>query len=223
MNAKKTYSDWMFGLRWLATCTAGLIAGGMIAFSSIWAVGEAVEKAAGETAAYLAIGALFGAIFGLSASIGPGLLLRSRSIPAVRWILASVLFIAIGMAIGFAFIFTILDPESMSEAATRLVIGISLGLPLGIGQWLVLRQRSLLAGEWVLISGLAFGIGMTIGLPLGGEGREWLSLGVINLLIGTITGLEMTWSLRRQAPWHKQKLGFSCSWSMSQTGVFRLW
>jgi hypothetical protein len=40
---------------------------------------------------------------------------------------------------------------------------------------------------------------MTIGLPLGGEGREWLSLGVIGLLIGAITGLGMVWSLRCQA------------------------
>ena len=72
-------------------------------------------------------------------------------------------------------------------------------LPLGIGQWLVLRQRNLLAGEWVLISSLAFVVGMVIGLPLGGEGREWLSLGVIGLLVGAITGLGMVWSLRRQA------------------------
>lgn len=190
MNEKGTQFDWIFGLQWLATCAVGLIAGGMLAFGPIWAVGEAVEKAAGETVAYLAIGFLFGAI-GLSASIGPGLLLQSRGIPASRWIFASVVSSAIGMAIGLALVFIFIDLESMSEAATGVVIGIFLGLPLGIGQWLVLRPHGLLAGEWVLISCLAFVIGMTIGLPLGGEGREWLALGVVGLLVGAITGLGM--------------------------------
>lgn len=199
MNEKGTQFDWIFGLQWLATSAVGMIVGGMLAFASIWTVGEAVEKAAGETAAYFAIGALFGAIIGVSASIGPGLLLQSRGIPAARWILASAVSCAIGMAIGITLIFIFMEPESMPEAATGVVLGIFLGLPLGIGQWLVLRERGLLAGEWVLISGLAFVIGMTIGLPLGGEGREWLSLGVIGLLIGAITGLGMVWSLRCQA------------------------
>lgn len=199
MNVKQTNFDWIFGLQWLATCAVGLIAGGMLAFASIWAVGEAVEKAAGETAAYLAIGALFGAIIGLSANVGPGLLLQSRGIPATHWILASLLGSAIGLAIGFAFIFTFLDPESMSEVVTGALMGIFLGLPTGLGQGLLLRQRNLPAGQWVLISGLAFVIGMTIGLPLGGEGREWLSLGVISLLVGAITGLGMVWAFRRQA------------------------
>ena len=199
MNDKKTLFDWMFGWQWLVACAIGLFVGGLIAFASIWSVGAAVEEAAGEMAAYLTIGAMFGAIIGLSANIGPGLLLQSRGIPAARWVLASVVFSAIGMAIGIALVFIFMDPENTSEAVTGAVIGIFLGLPLGIGQWLALRQRGLLAGEWVLISSLAFVIGMTIGLPLGGEGREWLSLGVIGLLIGAITGLGMVWSLRRQA------------------------
>jgi hypothetical protein len=199
MTKNGTQFDWIFGLQWLATCAVGLIAGGMLAFASIWAVGEAVEKAAGETAAYIAVGSLFGAIIGLSASIGPGLLLQSRGIPAFRWILASVVFSAIGMAIGVALVFIFMDLESMSEAATGVVIGIFLGLPLGSGQWLVLRPHGLLGGEWVLISSLAFVIGMTIGLPLGGEGREWLALGVIGLLVGAITGLGIVWLFRRQA------------------------
>jgi len=198
MEYRQTLSDWSFGLRWLVACALGLFFGGMLAFASVWTLGEIVERAAGETAAYLTVGALFGSIIGLGASIGPGLILQNRGIPASRWIVASVVAGAIGMATGFAFVFTYLDPETMPQALTAAVIGLSLGLPLGLGQWLALRRYSLLAGEWVLVSSLAFVVGLLVGLPLGGEGREWLSLGIIGLLVGAITGLGMVWSLRRQ-------------------------
>ena len=196
MNSNQAQYDWIFALQWLAVCALGLLLGGMFAFASIWNVGAAVENAVGETAAYLALGGLFGAIFGLSANLGPGLLLQSRGLPGIRWILASILAGALGAGFGIAFVFTFLEPDTLSEAVTGSMIGIFLGLPIGVGQWLALRPRNLLAGQWVLISSLAFVIGVMIGLPLGGEGREWISLSVMGMLIGAITGLGVISSLR---------------------------
>jgi NhaP-type Na+/H+ or K+/H+ antiporter len=79
-----------------------------------------------------------------------------------------------------------------------LVIGVSLGLAIGIGQWLTLRRLGNRANLWPLISTLALVFALMVGLPLGGEGRKWLSLGVIGLLAGTISGLGMMWLTRRQ-------------------------
>jgi hypothetical protein len=39
---------------------------------------------------------------------------------------------------------------------------------------------------------------MMVGLPIGGENREWLSMAVIGLLVGAITALGMVWVLRRK-------------------------
>jgi hypothetical protein len=196
MNAARTQFDWLFGVQWLVVCAVGLLFGGMFALAAMWSVSAHVERAAGETAAYLTGGALFGAIFGLSTNLGPGLLLQGRGLPGARWALASILGGAIGAAIGIAFFFNFLEPNSLPEAVIGAVIGIFLGLPIGLGQWFALRQQNLLAGEWVPVSSLAFVVGLVVGLPLGGEGREWLSLGITGLLVGAITGLGAVWVLR---------------------------
>jgi hypothetical protein len=81
--------------------------------------------------------------------------------------------------------------------AGGIFIGLSLGPPLGIGQWLALRKGGVSADVWPLITAAAFVLALVIGFPLGGEGREWLALVVIGLVLGGLTGLSMMWLLRR--------------------------
>ena len=197
MNDKQTQFDWAFGLQWLVVVAVGMAAAGMLAFTFVWSVSEAVENALGETAAAFITGGLFGAIFALGAGLGSGLLMQRQGISAARWILATVVAGAIGMALGFTLVFTFLDVDTMPEALAGVMMGLSLGLPIGIGQSLVLRQYHFPVGEWIIVSTLAFLIAVAVAFPLGGEGREWLSLGVMGLLYGTVTGLGMIWLLRR--------------------------
>lgn len=198
MNEKQMQFDKMFTLQWIATSAVGLILGGMLAFGSVWGVGGLVENALGETAAIIVVGGLFGAFLGLSANIGPGLLLARQGVPAGRWITASILAGTVGMAFAMSVMFLFFDMEAPSEVLQGALLGLAMGLPSGLAQWLVLRRQGVSASGWPAVSVTAFTIGMTLGLPLGGEGREWLSLAAIGLLVGAITGLGMAWSLRRQ-------------------------
>jgi hypothetical protein len=195
MNRKQAHLDWALGLAWLVTCAVGVAIGGRIAFATIWSVGELVDNVA---AAALAAGGLFGALFSLGVAIGPGSLLQWKGISAARWLATSAIAGTLGTAVGFALAFGLFDGESMSVLAFGLFIGLSLGLPLGIGQLLVLPNRGGSALVWPLITAAAFVLAFVMGIPLGGEGREWLSLGVIGLVLGGLTGLGMVWLLRRQ-------------------------
>jgi hypothetical protein len=198
MNEKQMQFDWNFGLRWMVAYGLGILLLGMLAFASVWSLGEIVENNFGETATFVVVGTLFGALIGLGASGGTALLLRSKGISAVRWIAYSVIGGALGGMIGFGIALGLLDAETLPEVFSGLVVGVSLGLPIGIGQWLLLRQQSDGANAWPIISTLALVLALMIGMPLGGEGREWLSLGTIGLAAGAISGLGMMWLLRQQ-------------------------
>ena len=198
MDEKQAHFDWGFGLQWLVVVAIGVATAGMFAFASVWSVGEAVENALGETAAVFITGGLFGAIFALGAGLGSGLLMKKQGISAGGWIIATVTGGAIGMAVGFTLVFTFLDVDTMPDVLAGLMIGLSLGLPIGIGQSLVLRKYHFRANEWTVINTLAFTIATVVSLPLGGEGREWISLGAMGLLFGAVTGLGMVWLLARQ-------------------------
>lgn len=201
MNGKQSQLDWTFGLQWLLLCAIGTAAGAMAAYFSMWTVGEAIGDATYPTLGLLTAGILFGALIALGANLGPGWLLRSRGINGLRWILVSL----IAGAIGTGATFTILSSsfDSISGLASSLAIGLSLGLPVGIGQWLILRQHSLLAGvsanAWPLISLAAYICAGLAVVNLSGEGREWMALGVMGLSVGVITGLGMAWVIRREA------------------------
>lgn len=199
MNDHTLHYDWTFGLRWLLVSAVGLTAGGMFGFYLFWGVAAAVQGALGETIALALGGGMFGAVMALGASLGPSQLLQSRGVRAANWIGASVIAGSLGMALAMTIVLSLLDPETMPETVAGALIGLSLGLPLGIGQWLVLARNGVQTLEWPLVSTIAFVAGMSLGLPLGGEGREWLALGVTGLVTGAITALGMVWSLRRKA------------------------
>lgn len=192
MNQEQTHFDWSFGLQWMGACTLGILVGGTVAIGLMWPAGEAVEAVAGEMVAFLMVGLLFGGIIALGANLGPGLLLQRRGVNAGRWIGVSVATATLAVGVGFTAVF------SMPQPMAAVVIGLLLGLPLGVGQWLVLRGHGLAAYEWLLISPAAYVVGFIVGLPLGGEGRELLAVGVVGLLIGLLTGLGMVWLWRRE-------------------------
>lgn len=197
MNQEQTHFDWSFGLQWMAACTLGILVGGTVAIGLMWPAGAAVEAVAGEMVGILTVGLLFGSIFALGANLGPGLLLQRRGVNAGRWIGVSMATAALAVGVGFTAVFSIMDMDTMPQPMAAVVIGLLLGLPLGVGQWLVLRGHGLAAYEWLLISPAAYLAAFIVGLPLGGEGRELLSVGVVGLLVSVLTGLGMVWLWRR--------------------------
>ena len=196
MNEKQY--DWSFGIQYFIACALGVAIFGMAAFFTIWTVGEAVEGIAGETAAWIAAGSLFGALFALGASVGTGLLLQARGVDARKWIAFRAAAGAIGAALGFGIFFGLLEPETVPDSLVGLIMGLTVGLPVGIGQWLALRQEGLAANAWPLVNTVAFLIAFSAGFALDGEGREWISMGALGLISGAITALGAVWLLGRQ-------------------------
>jgi predicted MFS family arabinose efflux permease len=141
------------------------------------------------------MGLLFGTLFALGAAIGPGMLLRGKGIDVTKWIAYSAVAGAIGAASGFVLFFTFLDPDTVPEILTSLILGLFIGLPMGIAQWLVLRKGGEGTTIWPVIVTTAFVAGFTIGIPLGEDGQEWISLSAIGLFAGAITALGAVWLL----------------------------
>jgi hypothetical protein len=193
MNQEQSTYDWMFGLQWLLACAAGVVLLGMAAFFSMWSIGEAVAGVWGETAGAVIAGVIFGTLFSLGASIGPGLLLQGKGVPARKWVAYSVF----GGAIGGGLLFTVIAAsqiaEDMPEALSGLVLGLLFGGLVGFGQWLALRETAVPADAWLVISPMAFIAAFSIGLPLGGEGREWLSIAAVSLILSALTAAGMVW------------------------------
>jgi hypothetical protein len=193
MNEKQY--DWSFGFQYLIACAVGVALLGMVAFFAMWSIGEAVEGFAGETVALIVAGSLFGALNALGASIGTGMLLRSQGVEPGKWIGYSVVAGGIGGALGFGLVTTFSNLETVPESLAGLMMGLTVGLPLGIGQWLALRQAGVGASIWPLITAIAFILSFSAGFALGGEGREWIALGGMGLICGAITALGMVWLL----------------------------
>lgn len=61
----------------------------------------------------------------------------------------------------------------------------------------LLKQRGLPAAIWPLITVTGYTLAFAIVVFFGGEGREWIVLSGMGLLLGTITSLGMMWLLRR--------------------------
>lgn len=197
MNEKHTQFDWTFGLYWLVTCTVGTAIGGTLAFLTMWSASEGVAGAAGETAGGFVAGLLFGFFFALGANIGPGILLAGKGISAARWIIYSCAAGALGVAITLALAFNIVD--DMSDLASAVTIGLSLGLPVGVGQWLVLKQHGISAGGWPLISTAAYFLAAIVITTTSGDSAMPLILVSVGLIISVVTGLGMVWLQRRES------------------------
>jgi len=78
-------------------------------------------------------------------------------------------------------------------------IGLFLGLPVALAQWRILRVHIPSAGTWIVIAAMAPIAALTAGLPLSGEDQGFLVLSLVGILVAVITGVGMTYLLRRQA------------------------
>ena len=80
--------------------------------------------------------------------------------------------------------------------AAAVTIALSLGLSLGIVQARLLTKHVAQPQLWIPICSAAFLVGLVVGMPLGGEGRELLSIGVVSVLTAVLSGAGMLWLLQ---------------------------
>jgi len=124
------------------------------------------------------------------------LLLRLFIPKAGWWILAT----ALGWMVPFA-ILGILSIFSPADWAVNTMITVPflfsiIGGALGLAQWLVLKAQVSLAGWWILISGLAWGL---TGLIIGSTISDAYDIWVLLLLPALVTGLGL-WLLLNRLP-----------------------
>ncbi len=185
-----------FFLQWVTAVTVTMILAVMGSFMFIWSIGEMVQRAWGDVAEALVMGAIFGGLLGLGIGLGQAIVLRNLGIPFMRWLGQTVLAGAVGVAIGFTLVFRLFNLDNVPEIAAGLMMALSAGIPIGLVQWQMLKPYVAQAQLWLPICMVAFLIGFAVGLPLGGEGREWLSVGVVSLLTAVISGAGMVWLAR---------------------------
>ncbi len=132
-------------------------------------------------------GAIGGAIIGLA----QGLILEQRSKNIAPWwaLMSTVSWCLIGAsnfgAIGWMAPRTIhLEPRIIFG----LLNGLQIGALLGIGQWLVLRQKCKKAGVWIPIVATSWAVGLVLGWGVGGILRQ-----ATRLFLSELVGLAVAW------------------------------
>ena len=185
-----------FFLQWVTAVTVTMILVVMAAFTSMWSVGEMVQQAWGDLAMTLVVGAIFGGLLGGGIGLGQAIVLRNQGIPFMQWLGQTVLAGAVGMALGFTLVFSLFDMDNVPQITAGVMMALSAGIPIGLVQWQMLKPYVAQAQLWLPICIAAFLIGFAIGLPLGGEGREWLSVGVVALLTAVLSGAGIVWLAR---------------------------
>ena len=195
MNEKLVPVGWRFTLGWVVSCVIGIVVFGLAAFWLRWRLGEVMGGAVGQPSSTSAAGGVFAGLLALGGVLGPGLLLGRFGISPGRWIGYSAAAAAVTMGIGVSLIDTWTKGIS-SPAASALFVGSMLGLPMGLVQWQLLKQRAVPSAVWPLISLAAYvlGIGSVFVNP---HVPTWLTLIGMGLAVGLITGLVMMWLLRR--------------------------
>lgn len=197
MNSKQTQLDWGLALKWSLSCAIGTAVLGMAAYASMWQVADSVGGA-NDLIKVAVAGAIFGALMALGGNLGPAFLLRSVGISAARWIGFSALVTAVITSTGV----TIISSQEfyMGEAlVSTLFVGLTLGLSMGIVQWWLLKQQQVSAALWPLVTAAGYTLAFGIVVYFSGEGREWLALIGMGLVLGLVTGLGMMWLRRRES------------------------
>jgi hypothetical protein len=217
MNQKQAPVDWRFVLWWVVSCVIGIVVFGLasfwlrwqlaeaaithevITYGSFWRlveiVGEAVGQASSTEVGVPVAGAVFAGLLALGGVLGPGLLLRRIGMSPVRWIGYSTAAAALTTSIGVSLIYSWTRGIN-SSAVSALFMGSMLGVSMGLVQWQLLKQHAVPSAIWPLVSFAAYvlGIGTQFANP---SVPNWLSLIGMGLVVGLITGLAMTWLLRR--------------------------
>ncbi len=195
MNEKQNYLDWSLGWQWLVSCAIGTAVLGLAAYASMWSLGEAVGRATTEVIGVGIAGIVFGALLALGGTLGPGLLLRRIGVQPKQWIGYSVAATAAAASLGVTLIASL--NYEMTQAASAAFIGLALGLPMGLVQARLLNQRGLPAAIWPLITVAGYTLAFAVVVFFSGEGREWIVLSAMGLLLGAITSLGMMRLLRQ--------------------------
>lgn len=198
MDGKQREFDWGFGLQWLASCAVGTAIGGALAFFTMWSAREAVASAVGEMAGGFVAGGIFGAALALGANAGPALLLERSGVSGRRWLAFSVIVASVSAGTGVVLISTLFD--TMSGPATGIFIGLVLGAPMGIVQWVILRQHELSANAWPFVSVVGYLLAAFF-IASGSENSALaLTLAGVGLSLAAVTAVGATWMLGRKRP-----------------------
>lgn len=196
MDGKQATFGWEFGLQWLVACAVGTMIGGMVAFFTMWSAGEAVGEVIGESVGGFVAGGIFGAALALGANAGPALLLERRGVSGTRWLVSSAIVASLSAGAAIAVASTLFD--TMAGPATAVFIGLVLGAPMGIVQWVILRQHDVSANTWPIISIVAYLLAAFF-IGLGSEDTApALILGGVGLSLAAVTAIGATWLLGRQ-------------------------
>ena len=194
MNEKQAPVGWRFISGWVVSCVIGIVVFGLAAFWLRWRLGEVVGGLVGQPSSTPAAGAVFAGLLALGGVLGPGLLLGRFGISPGRWIGYSAAAAAVTMSIG-VFLIEGWTKGISSSAVSALFVGSMLGLPMGLVQWQMLKQRAFPAAIWPLISLAAYVLGIGI-LFVNPSIPTWLTLIGMGVAVGLITGLAMMWLLR---------------------------
>jgi hypothetical protein len=146
------------------------------------------------TAATFLVGAVVGALIGAGAGLGQALtLLIGRGLPAVSWLVWSVVGGALGMAAAMTVLFAVFDMDSspLPDAVSGLILGFSAGLPIALAQWRVLKGRVEQAHIWIPINTAAFTVGFAGGMAFSGEDSFLPAVIIMALLTAVISGAGM--------------------------------
>ena len=196
--SKNASVGWAFWLWWVLASALGWTMGFPIADAILRALGEVV---ADEIVIFT--------MFGAASGIMQWLLLRRHLPQAGWWVLASTL--------GGALIGAVASTVRVVDPAVGFVVA---GASFGILQWLVLRRHVSHAGWWLLASpvgwavsalvvraadrvgvfGAAEGLYRAIALPISETVVLALLFGVFGAVSGAITGIVLTWLMRKPIP-----------------------
>ena len=149
MTAARTTSRRMLQ-RW------GLWTAGFLAFPIAGLAGQAVAGPVDDFVAAL----LGGAVIGLVIGIGQSLVGRG-TIAAARWIPATTLGMALGLALGAAAV------GYRSSLADLALMGLLTGVPLGIAQALALPPSTRWRWLWAVTTPVLWGLGWTVTTLIG--------------------------------------------------------
>jgi len=139
----------------------------------------------------LAAGAIAGAVIGT----GQWLVLRGIGVDA-RWIVATALGFAGGMAVGVA------SFGYETGTAKLVLVGATSGLGIGIAQWPLLRDRLRASLAWVpAIAGL-WALGWTVSTALGVDlqSDRWAVFGALGAVTVAALSGALLWALRQESP-----------------------
>jgi hypothetical protein len=176
---KPRTGGWRFFVWWMLAFL-GFPLGGWLALVVVGSVGGAVSGALGGALAGAVIGAAQWSVLRRYMRVGP------------EWIVATTVGVAIGGALGA------LVTGAGTGIGALLITGLATGVAVGLLQWLVVRERLLLASLWPPVVAIAWPVGWTVTWTFGIDvERGYYVFGATGALVfAVLTGLTMLLMLR---------------------------